>query len=173
MCSKRHQNDTKMAPQIDPGSSKMAPERLTYSGGTHFGSPSGSQVTPSAPKATLGVPQGTLWAPHWAQTPLGPNRRQKHTPEGAKRPFWGSKVSLWLLPGSFGCCCCCRCRCSSSSVSSFVLCLLSLPFCFFLVDAVINFLAMSCSSLPRALDSITHAHNCCQNRAGGMRGAIE
>ena len=57
--------------------------------GTHFDATPGSQVTPSAPKATLGVPQMTLWAPHGAQmefksTPLG---SQSDLPRDTKSPY--------------------------------------------------------------------------------------
>ena len=156
-----------MTPQIHPGSSKMSPQSLTIIDPTHFGAPSGSQTTPSAPQASPGVPRRALLGTQW--DPNGP----ESTPGEPKRPPRGCKITLWVLPGSFGCCCCCRCRCSSSSVSSFVLSLLSLPFLFFFVVAVLGFLAVICSSLPRALDSITHRHDCSHNRAGGMRGAIE
>ena len=88
-----------MTPQIHPGSSKMVPERLTEIGGTHFDAPPGSQMTPSAPKATLGVPQRTVWAPHGAQTDL------KSTPRGAKATSPGMQSHppgapwvLWVLP---------------------------------------------------------------------------
>ena len=156
-----------MASQIDPGSSKMSPECPPPIGGTHFGSPSGSQVTPSAPKATLGVPQGTLWGPHGAQIDSksrSPGGRSDlsgdpKSPSGCSLGPLGVAavvvVAVLLLPSLLLCCPCCRCRC-----------------CFFFV-AVLSFIAMNCSSLPRALDSTTHRHDSSQNRAGGMRGAVE
>ena len=76
----------------------MVPERLTDISGTHFGSPSATQVTPLAPQATLGVPQRTLRAPHGAQTDL------KSTPRGAKATSPGMQSHplgapwvLWVL----------------------------------------------------------------------------
>ena len=76
----------------------MVPKWLPPIGGTHFGEPSGSQVTPSAPKATLRVLQRTVWAPHGAQTDL------KSTPRGAKATSPGMQSHplgapwvLWVL----------------------------------------------------------------------------
>ena len=148
----------------------MVPERLTEIGGTHFDAPPGSQMTPSAPKATLGVPQRTVWAPHGAQTDL------KSTPRGAKATSPGMQSHppgapwvLWVLP--------------VLSLSRF--CFFPLFFCVVPVFAAVvvvfcccrcskcYVIAMICSSLPRALDSTTHRHDSSQNRAGGMRGAIE
>ena len=124
-----------MSPQIDPGSAKMAPGCLTPIDGNHFWDRTASKTTPSAPQAAPGVPCGTVWAPNGTQMGL------KAPPGEPKRPPRGCKITLWVLPGSFGCCCCCRCRCSSSSVSSFVLCLLSLPFC-------LCVLGCRCSNFP-------------------------
>ena len=164
-----HQNDSKMTSQIHPGMPKMTPKSLTIIDGTHFGAPSGSQTTPSAPQASLGVRRGVLLG-----TQRDPDGPQKHPPPGAKATSPGmqshSLGASWVL---------------------WVLLLLSLSLFFFfrlffcvvpLVAAVavvcfgvavLSFLAMICSSLPRALDSKPHRHDCSHNRAGGMRGAIE
>ena len=63
VCPKRHQNDSKMAPQIHPGGSKMVPKCLTAIGGTHFGHPWGSKVTPLPPNVPHRVPKRTPQAP--------------------------------------------------------------------------------------------------------------
>ena len=164
---KRHQNGSKMAHQIHPGSSKMVPERLTIIGETLFGDPLGF---PSDPFGAQSDPWG---APRYPLgTPRGPSRPKKQVPEGRsdlsgdpKSPSGCSLgplgvaavvvVVVFLLPSLllYCPCCCCRCR------------------LFFV--AVLSFIAMICSSLPRALDSTTHRHDSSQNRAGGMRGAIE
>ena len=76
----------------------MMPKRLTIIGGTHFGSPSGSQVTPSAPKATLGVPQGTLWGPHGAQIDFkSRSPRGEATSPGIQNHPLGAPWVLWVL----------------------------------------------------------------------------
>ena len=146
----------------------MAPQSLTIIDGTHFGAPSGSQTTPSAPKATFGVPQGTLWGLHGAQPDLKTRSPggEAITPGIQNHPL-GAPWVLWVLL-----------LLSLSLFFFFRLFFCVVPVvaavvvvCF--VVAVLSFLAMICSSLPRAIDSITDRHNCSQNRAGGMRGAIE
>ena len=145
-----------MAPQIHPGSSKIVPECATPIDGTHFWNPWVSKVVPLPPKVPHRVPK---------RTPKPPPSLKTDSFEAPKSPSGCSlgplgvaavvAVAVLLLPSLllvfFGC----RCR-----------------RCLFFV-AVLSFLAMICSSLPRALDSITHRHDCSQNRAGGMRGAIE
>ena len=76
----------------------MVPKCLPPIGGTHFGSPSGSQVTPSAPKATLGVPQGTLWGPHGAQIDLkSRSPGGEATSPGIQNHPLGAPWVLWVL----------------------------------------------------------------------------
>ena len=76
----------------------MLPDCPTEIGGTHFGSPSGSQVTPSAPKATLGVPQGTLWGPHGAQIDFkSRSMGDEATSPGIQNHPLGAPWVLWVL----------------------------------------------------------------------------
>ena len=164
---KVHQNDSKMTPQIHPGSSKMSPQSLTIIDPTHFGAPSGSQTTPSAPQASPGVPRGALLGtqrdPNWPEsTPWGAKATspgmQNH-PLGAPWVLWVLlllSLSLFFFFRLFFC---------LVPLAAAVSCLMSLFY--------LGFLDVICSSLPRALDSATHRHNCSQTRAGGMRGAIE
>ena len=104
-------------------------------------------MTPSAPQATLGLPQGTLWAPHGVQIDLKSRvpGGEATTPGIQNHPLGAPRV-LWVL----------------------LLLSLSLFFFFRLffcvvpaVAAVLFFLVgCRCAKFPRALDSITHAHNC-------------
>ena len=92
ICPKRPQNDPKMAPQIHPGSSKMVPKCLTGIGGTHFGSPSGSKVTPLPPNVPHRVSQGT---------PQVPPRASKQTYLRPQSLSWwpcGAPVCFWSVP---------------------------------------------------------------------------
>ena len=138
---------------------------------THWGNPLWEPLGfPSDPFGAQSDPWG---APRYPLgTPRGPNRLQKQVPGGRsdlsgdpKSPSGCSLgplgvaavvvVAVFLLPSLLLYCPCCRCRCRLFFV------------------AVLSFIAMICSSLPRALDSTTHRHDSSQNRAGGMRGAIE
>ena len=151
----------KWLPKSTPGGPKWLPD-VCHLGPHAFKNDPFS--TPSGPGGALWDRLGTQWDRNGPQKrPLG---SQSDLPGDAKSPSGCSLGSLGvaaavvlavLLPSLLLCGPCSRCR----------RCL----FC--AVVAVLKFLAMICSSLPRALDSITHRHDCSPNRAGGMRGAIE
>ena len=161
--TKRLQNDSLNPPRELPNEPRVPDADWQNPLWRPLGFPSdpfGAQSDPwGAPRYPLGTPREPN--KHQKQVPGGRSdlSRDPKSPSGCSLGPLGVAavvvVAVLLLPSLLLYCPCCRCRC-----------------CLFFV-AVLSFIAMICSSLPRALDSITHRHDCSHNRAGGMRGAIE
>ena len=96
ICRKSIERDPKTTPKWLPKSTpeapKWCPKCLPAIGGTHFGSPSGSKVTPLPPNVPHRVSQGT---------PQVPPRASKQTYLRPQSLSWwpcGAPVCFWSVP---------------------------------------------------------------------------